>query len=68
MSKYNHVNKELAKTDFINSFSKLPPIDLESLGSVFTYMRSLDVLLEDLYNTGFNDGFSKAVDLDVKKS
>jgi len=59
--------RELAKSDFINQFAKLPTIDMESLSSIFAYMRGLDVLLDDLYNTGFNDGFTKAIDIDVTK-
>lgn len=60
-------HKDLAKSDFIERFSKLK-LDADSLTSVFVYMRELDVLLEDLYNTGYNDGFQKAVNIDVNKN
>lgn len=64
------VNKfqELAKSDFIKGFSTLPQLDVNSMYSIMQYMKSLDNLLEDLYNAGYKDGFQKATEIDVKQN
>lgn len=62
------MNKEKAKADFIDKLSKIEPPDITSPSSFFKYFTTLDVLLNDLYNTGFNDGFQKAIEIDVKQN
>lgn len=60
--------KEQSKSDFVDQFSKLPPIDVDSLSSVFNYMQHLNRLLDNLYDTAFQEGFQKAVNIDVNKN
>lgn len=60
--------KELAKSDFIDKFSQLPPLDIDKLSSIFNYMQSLNRLLDNLYDTAFEEGFQKAVNIDVNKN
>jgi hypothetical protein len=61
-------NQEKAKSDFIAKFYKLTPIDPENPVSLFKYMIELNVLLDDLFNTGFNEGYAKALDIEVNKN
>lgn len=49
------MNKEKAKSDFIDKFSKIEVVDINLPSSVFKYMMQLGSLLDDIYNTGFND-------------
>ncbi len=59
--------KEEAKSTFIECFAKLEPAQPDSVVSLFKYVRSLDLLLENFYNTAFNEGFQKALDMDVNQ-
>lgn len=62
------LNQEKAKADFIAKLSKLTPIDPDNPASLFSYMIGLNVILDDLFNTGFNEGFAKALDIEVNKN
>lgn len=62
------MNKEKAKSDFVDNFSKLESGDMSLPSYVFKYLMQLDSLLNDVYNTGFNDGFQKAIEIDVKQN
>ncbi len=62
------LNQERAKSDFIAKFYKITPIDPENPVSLFKYMIELNALLDDLFNSGFNEGFAKALDIEVNKN
>lgn len=60
--------KEQAKSTFVDKFSKLPQLEPDQFSSLFNYIQSLNCLLDNLYDTAFDEGFQKAVNIDVNKN